>query len=346
MVEKYDTLVLGAGTAGLSAGIQLKKSGRNYIILDSKKEIGKPVRSTGAVSMEWVKKIGMPSDRSIILSDIKGVRLQTDTGARIDLKYDYPIGFVYDFEKYEKYLSSQVEGPLNVSLETKITGIKDGTVTTDHGDYSAGNTVLALGPQSRFGSRLDRSNVLVAYEEIREIPKRDDFEMVLWFTDMAPGGYVWDFPNNENTRKIGVCYYPRDSRAPREVLEKFTEKTPEIAGKMHETIAHQIPLSEPVQRVVNGDNAYVGDMVNAVLNTTAGGLQGAFWTGREAGIAAASGNLSAYQARWNEEIRPWLMKHHNIHRRMHKNGVKSVARLMRMAKLMPRFVQKRAFGGL
>lgn len=346
MAEKYDTLVLGAGTAGLSAGIQLKKAGKNYIILDAKKEIGKPVRSTGAVSKEWVEKIGMPSDRSIIISDISGVRFQTDTGSRIDLKYDRPIGYVYNFEKYEKHLANNVEGPLNISLETKITDLTNGTVVTDKGDFEADNTVMALGPQSKFGTRLDRKSVLVAYEEIRELPKRDDFQMTLWFSDMAPGGYFWDFPNDENSRKIGVCFYPINSIPPKTVLEKFTEKFPEIAGPAHETIAHQIPLSEPANTVISGKRAYVGDMVNAVLNTTAGGLQGAFWTGKEAGIAAASGNLTSYQMRWDEAIRPWLMKHHNLHQRMHRDGVRSITRLMRMARVMPKFLQKRVFGGL
>ena len=48
----YDAIIIGAGTAGLSAGAVLEKNGKNYIILDKKKEIGVPVRSTGAVSLE------------------------------------------------------------------------------------------------------------------------------------------------------------------------------------------------------------------------------------------------------------------------------------------------------
>ena len=52
----YDVVIVGAGTAGLSAGVELEKSGISYIILDKKQEIGMPVRSTGAVSLEWVKK--------------------------------------------------------------------------------------------------------------------------------------------------------------------------------------------------------------------------------------------------------------------------------------------------
>ena len=107
-----------------------------------------------------------------------------------------------------------------------------------------------------------------------------------------------------------------------------------------------IPLSRPADSVVSQNRLYTGDMVNAVLNTTAGGLQGAFWSGKAAGEAIAAGDISKYQATWDSEIKPWLMKHHVLHRRIHKNGAKSVNRYITLAKLMPKSVKKQVFGGL
>lgn len=344
--EHYDAVILGAGTSGLAAGSALEKAGKSYIIIDAKDEIGKPVRSTGAVSAEWVNRIGMPKDPSILCSDIKKIKFATDLGRSVKLRYDNSVGYVYDFEKYEKFLADKFSGKLNVQMRTKVLEISDNTVQTDNGTFSADYIVMALGPQSRFGKKLDRQNVLVAYEEIRKAPKRDDFDMILWFTDMAPGGYVWDFPNDNNSRKIGVCYYPDPSKKPKDVLAAFTERYPEIKGEMEETMAHQIPLGRPDDVVISGNRAYVGDMVNAVLNTTAGGLQGAFWSGLEAGRAIAAGDLSLYQQKWDQEIKPWLMRHHNIHRFMHKNGVRSINRLMLYSKFMTKSRKKKVFAGL
>lgn len=345
-VEHYDTIILGAGTSGLAAGAALKNAGKDYIILDAKREIGKPVRSTGAVSVEWVNKIHMPNDRDIISSEIRRIKFATDLGRSVKLRYSSPVGLVYNFEKYEKFLATRLAGNLNIQMETKILEIGKNSVSTEKEDYSADNFIVALGPQSRFGKKLDRRNVLVAYEEIRRAPKRDDFDMILWFSDMAPGGYFWDFANDEDSRKIGVCYYPDSSKKPKDVLDAFTRKFPEIDGPMLETMAHQIPLSRPSDVVVEENRAYVGDMVNAVLNTTAGGLQGAFWSGTEAGKAAAAGDLTQYQAKWDQEIKPWLLRHHNIHRFMHKNGARSINRLMLYSKFMSGKKKQKIFGGL
>lgn len=342
----YDVIVIGAGTAGLSAGAALHRSGLEYLILDRKSEIGLPVRSTGAVSMEWVKRIGMPTDSRIVSAEIRSMSFRTDTGNQISLDFGRTVGIVYDFTAYEKYLSQEFSGKLNIKMNTRVNSVNGNEVFTDSGSYTAKYIIFAAGPQSSFGKKLPRNEVLVAYEEIRKAPPRTDHQMVLWFSDMAPGGYFWDFADSDGKRKIGVCYYPVQSRSPKEVLEEFTKKFPEIAGECTGTMAHQIPLGEPALTVVNGSYMYTGDMVNAVLNTTAGGLQGAFWTGKAAAEALVAGDPSLYQKKWDEEIRPWLLKHHRLHRRMHRNGVKSISRLMTLAKIMPMSVKKKVFGGL
>ncbi len=342
----YDTIVVGAGTGGLSAGAALKEAGANYLVLDKKDEIGLPVRSTGAVSMEWVKKIGMPTDSSIVTSTISSVQFRTDRGRNISLTYDHPIGIVYDFTKYEKFLAEKFRGNLNLKLQTRVNSVEGHTVETQDGKLTAQNIIMAAGPQSAFGEKLDRNNFLVAYEELRELPRREDFDMNLWFSDMAPGGYFWDFADSESTRKIGVCFNPITNAKPKDVLARFTEKFSEVDGRCLHTMAHQIPLSKPLDTVVKGNTLFVGDMVNAVLNSTAGGLQGAFWTGKEAAKAAVDGNPSGYQDTWDMEIKPWLMKHHNLHRRMHRKGARSIGNLMTLGRMMPLSLKKRVFGGL
>ena len=344
--SEFDAVIIGAGTAGLSAGAVLKEKGASYIILDKKSEIGVPVRSTGAVSLEWVKKLGMPQNPEIIDAEISNMSFRTDTGKRIDLNFGKTVGLVYNFTKYEKFLSEKFAGKLDIKFNTRVNSVQGNTVLTDHGEFSGKHIIMAAGPQSTFGKKLPRNEVLVAYEEIRDAPARDDFQMILWFSDDAPGGYFWDFSESEKSRKIGVCFYPLKGEQPKEVLYRFQEKLPEIKGEKISTMAHQIPLGRPQDTVTEGNILYTGDMVNAVLNTTAGGLQGAFWTGKEAARAVVSGNSSQYQAAWDAEIKPWLMNHHNLHRKMNKNGVKSIGRLITLAKIMPMSTKKRVFGGL
>lgn len=346
MTYDYDAIIIGAGTSGMAAGIALQKAGKSYIILDRKKEIGVPVRSTGAVSLEWVKKIGMPTNRKIVASEIYSMSFRTDTGKEISMGFDRPVGLVYDFTNYEKFLATEYTGKLNIRLETVVNSVSENSVVTDREELTAKYIIMAAGPQSSLGRKMSKNEYLVAYEETRELPARRDHQMILWFSDSAPGGYFWDFADSSHTRKIGVCYYPIRPNQPRKVLSEFTEKFPEVDGKPLHNMAHQIPLGEPLESVYSGNTMYVGDMVNAVLNTTAGGLQGAFWTGLSAGQAVVNDNPSWYQNVWNTEIRPWLMRHHNLHRKIHKKGVKSVGRYITLAKIMPKSVKKRVFGGL
>jgi digeranylgeranylglycerophospholipid reductase len=342
----YDTVIIGAGTGGLSAAAVLESNKNNYIVLDKKDEIGLPVRSTGAVSIDWVNKIGMPTNPEIVASKIFNMSFRTDRGKRIDLKFDKPVGMVYDFTKYEKYLATKFAGNLNLKLKTRVLSVDKNMVTTDNETINANKIILAAGPQSNLGKKLTKTEALVAYEETRSLDQRSDFQMILWFSDLAPGGYFWDFADSKNTRKIGVCYYPINAEAPKSVLEKFTVKFPDLRGDVVHTMAHQIPLTSPADNVILENHYLVGDMVNAVLNTTAGGLQGAFWSGKEAALASLNNSPEQYQKRWDEAIKPWLMKHNQLHKKIHANGVKSVGRYITFSKLMTKSMKIRIFGGL
>ncbi len=346
MTFDYDAIVIGAGTSGMAAGIALKKADKSYVILDRKKEIGVPVRSTGAVSLEWVKRIGMPTDDSIVASKIRSMSFRTDTGKEISMSFDRPVGLVYDFTKYEKFLSTDYAGKLNIKLNTAVNSVSGNKVITDNEELTAKYIIMAAGPQSNLGRKMAKDEYLVAYEETRELPARSDHQMILWFSDSSPGGYFWDFADSKGTRKIGVCYYPLQPNQPRKVLAEFTERFPEVKGTPLHSMAHQIPLGAPVESVYSGNTMYVGDMVNAVLNTTAGGLQGAFWTGFSAGMAVAQDNPEVYQKKWDSEIKPWLMRHHNLHRKIHRDGVRSVGKYITLAKIMPKSMKKKVFGGL
>ncbi|MHB1439724.1 MAG: NAD(P)/FAD-dependent oxidoreductase [Cuniculiplasma sp.] len=342
----FDTIIVGAGTGGLSAAATMKNSDSKYIVLDRKEEVGLPVRSTGAVSLEWVKKIGMPTDPRIIASEIYNMSFRTEKGKRIDLTFDHPVGMVYNFTKYERYLSEKFAGTLKIKMKTRVLSTHENVVQTDSEELTARNIILAAGPQSNLGNKLGKNEALVAYEETRSLDERQDFQMILWFSNLAPGGYFWDFADSKGTRKIGVCYYPVNGETPKKILDKFTSKFPELQGDIVHTMAHQIPLTKPATSVISGNRYFVGDMVNAVLNTTAGGLQGAFWSGKEAAKAALENNPEKYQRVWTEQIRPWLQKHNDLHKKIHAHGEKTVGRYITLAKVMPKSMKMKVFGGL
>ncbi len=67
------TVVLGAGPAGLTVGIELLRKGFEVKIYDTKNRVGHPQHCTGVVSKRFIELIGLP--RRYILNQYRGVNL-------------------------------------------------------------------------------------------------------------------------------------------------------------------------------------------------------------------------------------------------------------------------------
>lgn len=327
-MEKYDTIVIGAGTAGLASGITLQEGGGDYLIIDSKKEIGKPIRSTGGIARYFVDKFNMPSDPSVISAYIQNIRLAGDDDRDFTMDFGHPVGIIYDFTKYEQYMAHG----LNINLRERVLSIDrdNRIINTDNGNYGYKNLIIATGPNSSLKPSwltLPDSDRLVAYEETRVIKEKRDHDLTLWFSEYADGGYVWDFADKGNLRRIGLGYPVTRGWVPSKRLAQFTELHPEISGDVDHTIAHQIPVGMPPGRAVENNVAWVGDVINTCQADTGGGLQTAYWSGMEAAKSALNGNIATYQYTWSKDIRPHLTRHYKIKTAMYKQGTSNLADL-------------------
>ncbi|MFG1519105.1 MAG: NAD(P)/FAD-dependent oxidoreductase [Thermoplasmataceae archaeon] len=307
----YDTVVIGAGTAGLSAGRVLQDAGKSYLIIDSKARIGVPVRSTGGISSFFVQKLKMPVHDEIIAARIRSIGIQNDSGDISVIRYDHDVGFVYKFTKYEEYLARG----LNINLNTKVLGVAPHEVRTTNGRFTAANIIIATGPTSSLApvsTRPSDNDMIVGYEETRKLPPRSDFDVSFWLSRHAPGGYIWDFPDAASLRRIGIGVVKQSQKNPALALRRFTEEHTDLNGYVDHSISHMIPVAHPPQRVVFGSTMIAGDAANTVFASTGGGLQGATWSGQLAGKAAAMGNPEVYQHEWKSQLYPLLMDHYRI----------------------------------
>lgn len=331
-METFDTVIVGGGTAGLSAGRVLDQHHKNYLIIDTKQEIGKPIRSTGGVAMHFVDKLGMPKDEDVIAAYINSVSLQSDYNTSVDLSFDHPVGLVYDFTKYEKRLA---EG-LNIQTGRTALDINDHEITTNDGKIRAGNVIIAASHLNRFLGygqyKVSNADSIIAYEETRKLPPRDDYDLVLWFTKYAPGGYVWDFPDNDNKRRIGLGIVKNSHTRLKNSLMDFTDIHPELAGEIDHTIAHQIPVAPPVKDVVIGNIMVVGDAAHTCFADTGGGLQGAFWSGKMAANAIVQGNRMNYQTEYRSELYKLLKRHYMVKNLLYNVGDQMAIKLFPQVK--------------
>lgn len=332
------TLIIGAGTAGLSCGRILDELRKDYLIVDQKKEVGKPYRSTYGVSMFYVNRYGMPGhdgmDGGVIASYIDSIRLETDE-SHYDLDFGKHVGLVYDPAKYEPQMATG----LNINLNTRVQWIGNGEVLLSDGDrMKPDNVIVAAGPTTNLlptskEFAYDRKEWVAAYEESRYLPKRSDVDLVLHFSDRyAPGGYLWDFPSNNGMRRIGIGVKQSMGTRPVDMLHAYDELRPEWKGSVDHTISHVIPLCHPPKQVVFGNTAYIGESARTTFASTGGGLQSAFRSGMLAGISiAVDGNLKGYQKAWNRELYPMLKRHYKIKKTMYGVGQKGFNDLLEVA---------------
>lgn len=320
-----ETLIIGAGTAGLSCGRVLQDAKRDYLIVDGKDRIGSPYRSTYGISTYYVNKYRMPGhdgDPSPVASYIDSIRMESDE-RQFDLRFDHHVGIVYDPDKYEPGIARD----LNIQMRAMVTGINDGVVMfADGSTMKPRNIVITAGPTSHLIPKHEqyqypKTEWIAAYEESRVLPKRQDVDLVLHFSDTyAPGGYLWDFPSNNGLRRIGVGVVQQRGRRPAELLHRFDMLREDQVGDVDHTISHVIPVCPPPKRVVFGNIAYAGESARTTFASTGGGLQGAWRSGMLAGTAIAHDGLESYQVAWRREMYPLLMRHYKIKKAIYKMG--------------------------
>lgn len=330
MAESHEVVVIGLGTAGLSACKVLDERGIDYIGLDSKKEIGKPVRSTGGVANLFVERFGMPNDDSVVAKRIRSVKIVDESGESWRLEYDHPVGLIYDFTKYENAILKNRD---RVRMNTRVKGIWQ---TGDHGrgpynlevdgetgSYMARYVIDATGPISNIymddrDYELPDAEVIAAYEETRYTPEPRDSDVILYFDHTyAPGGYLWDFADTDGRRRIGLGVVKTAKANLRNSLNAFSDLHPEMKGDVDHTIGHQIALAPPPRRVAFGNWLIAGEAARTTFASTGGGLQMAYKSGMEAAMAVANRNPRQYQRVWDGEIRPILRRHYRVKQLMY-----------------------------
>lgn len=332
-MEHVNTVVIGLGTAGLSACRTLAENNIDYIGLDSKKEIGKPIRSTGGVANTFVNKYHMPNNDDVVVKRIKSMRLSHSSGQSVRIGYDHDVGVIYDFTKYE---NSIVKDKSRLIMNSPVLGIKDKVIHTPQADYTADNIIIATGPVSNLMPNtteytLKPEDTIAGYEETRVVKDVPDDDVILYFDHaLAPGGYLWSFADEGNKRRIGLGAVKSFGINLRDSLNKFTALHPELDGEVDHTIAHLIALSKPPRKVIFGNRIYVGEAARTTFAETGGGIQGAWLSGQSAAYAIAHKNKYYYQNEWNMSIRPLLLKHYKVKQFLYSLSDKELEKIIRL----------------
>ena len=108
-----EVLVAGGGPGGLAVAETTAKSGINTVVLERKKDVGNPIRTSGGIFIRQAEALGIPSD---LYHPIHRARFISPSSSII-VDYDKPVMCVMDVYKVFNFLA---ERAMNAGAEIKL----------------------------------------------------------------------------------------------------------------------------------------------------------------------------------------------------------------------------------
>lgn len=303
MHTEYDCIVVGAGPGGSWAAKSAAENGLKTLLLEKDREIGAPVRCAEGVGEAGLKSVVEPQERWIA-NVLTGAVLVAPNGQEVVVEGNGERGLVLDRKIFD-YDLAVMAAAKGAEIKTKayvfdllkenghVCGVKYKHLGKD---FEARSRVVvgADGVESRIGRFAGLRTALklkdmescmqVTLANIKIDPR---FIYVYFGRQIAPGGYFWIFPKNENLANVGLGISGPSARqrAAMHYLEDFLKWRFPKASRIC-TVVGGVPVAATLKKIVANGLMLVGDAARQVNPVTGGGIVTAMQAGRLAGRVA------------------------------------------------------------
>jgi flavin-dependent dehydrogenase len=279
-----DTVVVGAGLAGLTMAKELGGRGHRVMLVDAKAEVSRAVHTTGIFVRRTLNDYGLPESclgpaiRRVVLHSAKGRVVELESG-----RDEFRIGRMGAL--YERLLTEAQSVGVCWAGSTRYRssgGIAGGSAVwlERAGRRWRVRTRLIVGADGSVSRvardlELDRNRVwLLGVEDVLEGTATGDAPALHCFLDpsVAPGYIGWVADDGEHVH-VGVAGrgFGYD---PAEALRRFRDRVSFDFGRLRrlERRGGRIPVNGVLRRIGCARGLLVGDAAGAVSPLTAGGL--------------------------------------------------------------------------
>ena len=300
MASTYDIAIIGAGPAGLCAArnIIMQKSKPSVILIEKSTGIDKRIPCAEGVGKLGFHEVLEPK-KAWIRSEISHLTLHAPDNTTITYT-DRNKGYIINRALMQHDLADACremgsEGLFNhtVVKVTKPESNGERTIHLDNGDAIRAKVVLdCSGPLSRFGENetidFKPHDLEVAYfAHIEGIKTRTDTVHVYVGRELAPGGYAWAFPRDEQSLNTGIVLGSsfRGNYNISTLLDTFIKNYyPE--GKVIRKCAGSIPCYNKRLKIATIGLIKAGDAISTVNPISRAGISEAMKSGTIAGSYA------------------------------------------------------------
>ncbi len=301
MEKTFETIIVGAGPGGLTAGRYLKDA----LILEQKAEIGKPVQCAEGLAKKFLDRFEIKPDPNWISATIDNTQIILPNGKAINLRGKEG-GYVLDRVNFEKFLANLCQA--EIQLQKRVTEIeKEGgfwRVKTQTGEvFKSKYLIGADGPFSIVRRKIFQEKVTFypSLEYLVEVEKEVDCKTIKMYLDNErfPLGYAWIFPKSKNRANIGLGSEGGKTSLKAQ-FEDFMEKTikKELGNyKLLKNISGIIPWVKKPINVLKDNALLVGDAGAMVDPISGGGIGNAMIAGEQAAKSILAGDVISYPER-------------------------------------------------
>ncbi|NLI74325.1 MAG: NAD(P)/FAD-dependent oxidoreductase [Euryarchaeota archaeon] len=341
-----DVVVVGAGPAGSMTAKWAALGGADVIMIEKRPEIGSPIRCGEGISRSWLERVGVEVDPKWLARSVKGAKIVSPSGEHYvtldESKAGNEVGFVVDRVFFDKALARDAaEAGAKIMLKTAATSLimEDGKIVgvnaVSHGEpleIRAGCVVGADGFESQVGrwagidTSLKTTDIITCYQyRLTNIDYDPDFTEFR-LGSVAPGGYAWIFPKDENTANVGLGVSLTKLKKPGEVkeyLDRWIASDSRFKNAQPlEAVAGAVSVCPPLDSVTMDNLLLVGDAARMIDPITGGGIANGCYAGMYAGkvlAKAVKSNdfsqqvLQEYEDDWRDKLentlwRDWMAK--------------------------------------
>ena len=330
-MEKYDAIVVGAGTAGCLAAKTIAESGLKVCLVEKKprEEIGEKICGD-ALGEHHLNFLGLEKPTGGELeAKIDGIKIYSpDENTVFTIADKDFIGFLLNRRLFGQWLLNKAtdKGALlldNMNFRAPI--IEEGAVvgitvknmkTSKVSEMRSKVVVDASGyfgmvrkqlpPEMGIDRDIANQDVEACYREIRQLKQETEntrFCEIYLNQKASPGGYIWIFPKGGARVNVGlgICMrgnYPN----PKEQLYNTAFKKPIFDGSLVLTAGSWFdPVRRPLDNMVSNGVMLVGDAASLVNPIHGGGIGPSMLSGYFAGqqiIEALSKGEPTKEALW------------------------------------------------
>ncbi|ASI99879.1 geranylgeranyl reductase family protein [Thermococcus celer] len=293
---KYDVVVVGAGIAGPIVARNVARAGFSVLLIDKKPAIGAPKQCAEGISIKVFDKYDIPYDRRYINREIYGAKLYSPSGHELELRYKEVSGVILERKVFDKMLAYYAaKAGADVLARTEATDVirRDGRIAgirAKHEDEPVEIRADIIVAADGVESTIARKAGINTYAPPHEFDSSYEYEMLiegydpdlihLWFgNEIAPRGYVWVFPKDEDRANVGIGINSDNPETAKYYLDKWLRDNNIPARKLLEVNVGVVPVGGFVRELAKDNVVVVGDAARQVNPMHGGGMAEAMEAG-------------------------------------------------------------------